>query len=116
MKIKNEYYEERREILPPSVLFRMLKEKRDNELNDALKKCVVHIIPSTFNKSEKEIYEDTQIDALSKEKTFIQGLKDKCKTGLIDKYLVSFRNKIKNIEKENEDPIFKLKLKEIGEI
>ncbi len=104
------------EAMPPSVLFRMLKEKKDDELKDALKKCVVHIIPGTFKKGEKEIYEDTQIEALKKEKTFIQEMMGKCKTGLIDKYLISFRNKMNNIEKENEDPVFRLKLKQIGEI
>lgn len=104
------------EAMPPSVLFRMLKEKKDDELKDALKKCVVHIIPGTFKKGEKEIYEDTQIEALKTEKTFIQEMMGKCKTGLIDKYLISFRNKMNNIEKENEDPVFRLKLKQIGEI
>ena len=101
------------EAMPPSVLFRMLKEKKDDELQDALKKCVIHIIPETFKKGEKKKYDDAQIKALKRENTFIQENKNNCKTGLIEKYLTSFKNKISSLEKENEDPVFRLKLKEI---
>lgn len=114
MKNKHKFYNERkREVMPPSILFRMLKRKKDDELKDALKKCVIEIIPHTLKKKEKELYNELEIEALRKERTFINENKSKCTTGLINKYLSSFKEKIRLLEKENEDPVFQLKLREI---
>jgi hypothetical protein len=114
MNIKNRFYENRKmEAMPPSVLFRMLKEKKDDEFKNALKKCVINIIPISLKKEEKEVYDNAQIDALRTERTFIDENKNKCKTGLINRYLSSLKERINLLEKENEDPVFQLKLREI---
>jgi hypothetical protein len=114
MKNKHKLYNERKkEVMPPSILFRMLKRKNDNELKNALKRCVIEILPRTLKKEEEELYNESQIKALKNEHTFIQENKSNCKTGLLNKYLDSFKTKIMNLEKENEDPVFRLKLREI---
>jgi len=75
-----------------SVLFRMLKGKKDNELKDALKKCVIKVLPKSLIKEEEEKYEKIQIQALDEEIEFINGFKSKCKTGLIEKYCDSLKS------------------------
>jgi predicted transcriptional regulator len=113
MENRHKFYNARKkEVIPPSVLFRMLKGKKDNELEGALKKCVVKVIPHSLMKEEEEKYFDLQLDALGEEINFINKYK-KGKTNLINRYYDSLKNKIKKLQETNKDPVFQLKLREI---
>lgn len=108
MYMKERFYKNRKmENIPPSILFRMLKDKKSNELN-AFKKNTLKL-----EKTEEEKYNNKQIEALNNELNFINEFKTKCKTGLIKLYMDSLMNKIETLEKENECPSHQIKLKEI---
>lgn len=108
----------KKEVFPPSVLFRTLKNREDNELKKALETCVIRIIPNHLKnevKSDEEEYKRTQIDAFEKEHSFISGLKGKCSTNLIGKYYSSLVKKIGIFESTNEDPLNQVKINQLKE-
>lgn len=108
----------KKEVLPPSVLFRMLKGKNDNELKKALDNCVIRIIPNHFKnevKSDEEEYKRAQIEGFEREHSFINELKKKCSTGLVGKYYSSLVKKINEFESSNEDPLNQVKINNLKE-
>jgi len=120
MTNRYKYYEQiKKEVLPPSVLFRTLKNNGDDELKKALEKCVIRIIPNHLIndvKSDEEEYKRAQIEGFEKEHRFIIELKKKCSTGLVSKYYNSLVKKINNFETSNEDPLNQVKINQLKEL